>query len=259
MLLTVGTAVLALSLTMKGNNLEGLVPPVPVKTFETHEGKEVAWRGIPARKLLDVAFDKNWEKAEEILFTCEDGYQPSIPVAKFKQYDAYFAVARADQEAFTMVNKLRNGETVQLGPYYLVWDNIKAADLKIEGASDQPYQIVKMELISFAARFPQMAPPKGSSAAVQRGFLNFRKHCQSCHTVNGEGGGKGIELNFPVSVTEYIRDDFFKKWLKDPPAMRWNASMPALNPALPKRDAVVDDILAYLKAMAKRKLEPKKT
>ncbi len=68
-----------------------------------------------------------------------------------------------------------------------------------------------IDLISFSERFPNMSPPKNSSEKAKKGFLAFHKYCLSCHTINGEGGEKSIELNYPVSVTEYIK----ASWLID--------------------------------------------
>ncbi len=38
--------------------------------------------------------------------------------------------------------------------------------------------------------------------------------------------------------------------------MRYGAKMPALNPALDKRDEVIDDIMEYLNAMKEKKISP---
>src|SRR5262249_20581424 len=159
----------------------------------------------PFDALLTKIYGDKWKAAEEILFTCADGYQPSVPVAKVKDYSAYLAVARKGQPEFTMTNRFQNNQKVELGPFYLVWDNISRPALKDEGASDQPYQVVGVDLIEFKDKFPAMAPilVKGIDAnAAKRGFLAFRKHCITCHTINGQGGNKGPELNYPVSVVE---------------------------------------------------------
>src|SRR5690606_35179343 len=136
---------------------------------------------------------------------CKDGYQPSIPVAKFLTYDAYLAVASADNTSFTLNNTLQNHEVVELGPIYLVWDNLKSPALLNEGAADMPYQIISIELTTFATRFAGMFPPTDVSTETRQGFLHFRKYCMACHTINGQGGGKAPELNYPVSVTEYFK------------------------------------------------------
>lgn len=237
------------------DELRAIAPAVSIKVFEVHEKAERVYRALPARPVLDKIFGRNWEKAQEIVFTSIDGYQPSIPVAKLLAHDAYFAFAHEDGTPFTLINKLQNNEIVQLGPLYLVWDNIKSKELLDAGASDMPYQIKRVEL-KLVPSFPDMIPPAGSSAEAQRGFMRFRQHCMACHTINGEGGGKAPELNYPVSVTEYIKPEYLKRWIVSPQSIRYNTTMPGLTGAILDRETATEELIAYLKAMSNAKRVP---
>ena len=230
-----------------------------LKIFEVHEKQERIYQVYSAVALFDFIFGSDWRAAEEILFICEDRYQPSIPVTKFLQYDAYFAFASADNHPFTLKNLLQNDEEVRLGPLYLVWDNLSSSNLLREGAADMPYQITGIELTTFAARFPAIFPPSNASADAQRGFLHFRKHCFACHTINGQGSGKATELNYPVSVTEYIQPAYLKLWIDNPTAIRLNSRMLPLAAGIPDRDKVIDEIIAYLITMRTVKPQSKAT
>jgi len=244
--------------TVKSLSVEDLrmiAPVVSLKVFEAHEKKDRIYRAIPVRPVFDKIFGKDWEKAQEVVFTSIDGYQPSIPVAKFLAHDAYLAFAYEDDGPFTMVNTLQNNEKVPLGPLYLIWDNLHSKALLESGASDMPYQI-KTIALSLEAPYPNTLPPSGSSAQVQRGFAHFRKYCISCHTINGEGGGKAPELNYPASVTEYIKPEYLKRWIEHPQSIRYNTAMPALGQEIPDRDKVADEIIVYLKVMSLRKRGP---
>jgi len=222
---------------------------IALTVFEVHERRERQYSAYFVRSILDQVFGQRWRAADEIVFSCRDGYQPAIPVTKFLAYDAYFAVANADNSPFMLDNILQNHETVELGPVYLIWDNRKFPVLLEEGASDMPYQIIGVELASFAARFPEMFPPAPVSVEVKRGFLHFRKYCMVCHTMNGQGGGKAPELNYPVSVTEYFKPEYLRRWIDDPASLRFNTPMPALAATIPKREQVIEEIIAYLAAM----------
>jgi len=239
------------------DDLLAIAPAVSLKVFEAHEKKERVYRAIPARPVFDRIFGKDWEKAQHIVFTSIDGFQPSIPVAKFVAHDAYFAFARDDGSPFTMTNALQNNEMVPLGPLYLVWDNISSKALLESGASDMPYQLKTIEL-RLEDPFRHLTPPRGSSEQVHRGFEHFRKYCVSCHTINGEGGGKAPELNYPLSVTEYIKPEYLKRWIEQPQSIRYNTTMPALGQEVPQRDKVADEIIIYLKMMSIRKRAPEK-
>lgn len=237
-------------------DLATLTPIHSIKIVEVHEQSQQTYKAFPARNLFDKTFGKKWEAAEEIVFVSLDGYQASIPVAKFLSHDAYFAFAHDDHSPFTMTNRLQGNEIVPLGPLYLIWDNMKSKILLQEGASDMPYQIKSIELATFASQFPGLSPPANSSAAVRRGFLHFRKYCMPCHTINGTGGNKGPELNYPASVVEYIRPEYLIRWIENPSGIRFNTRMPALAQKIPNRARISKEIVAYLKTMKRNKRKP---
>ncbi|CAH1386930.1 cytochrome c [Candidatus Nitrotoga sp. M5] len=244
--------------TLSLSDLATVAPAVSLKIFEIHEKKERIYKAYSARALFDKIFGKKWGKAEEIVFISTDGYQASIPVTKFLSHDAYFAFAHNDNSPFTMTNVLQNNEVVQLGPLYLIWDNIKSEALLEDGASDMPYQVKSIELTEFATRFPNLSPPTKASTEVQLGFLHFRKHCMACHTINGEGGDKAPELNYPTSVVEYIKPEYLTRWIENPSSIRFNTLMPALAQEIPDRAKVTKEIIAYLQAMSATKRSPKR-
>lgn len=233
--------------------LESLAGPQSWTVYEPHEKKERSYRVMPFTQLMDKVYGVKWRNAEEILFTCIDGYQPSIPTEKFLKYEAGIAFPENTADSFELVNTLQNNEKISLKPYYLIWNNLKSKDLRMEGASDIPYQVVGIDLIAFSAKFPKLFPGKNATASVTAGFLHFRKHCLNCHTINGDGGGKAPELNIPMNVTEYWKPKALKQWIANPASVRHNTTMPALNPDLPERRKVIDQIVSYLKAMSKNK------
>ena len=243
--------------TLSLNELDAIAPAVPLKVFEIHEKAERIYRAFPARSVFDKVFGKDWEKAQEIVFISIDGYQPRVPVAKFLAHDAYFAFAHENGAPFMMTNTLQNNEIVQLGPLYLIWDNINSKALLESGASDMPYQIKSVE-IKVVAPFPNMLPPENASAEAQRGFMHFRKYCMACHAINGEGGAKASELNYPTSVVEYIKPEYLKRWIENPQAIRHNTTMPGLAKEIPHRGKVAEELIAYLKAMSIAKHAPAK-
>ncbi|MGH7799846.1 MAG: c-type cytochrome [Thermodesulfobacteriota bacterium] len=91
---------------------------------------------------------------------------------------------------------------------------------------------------------------------VKKGFLGFRQYCLACHTINGEGGGKSVELNYPVSVTEYIKESWLIRWIDSPTSIRFNTTMPRLNPKANNRETIIKDIIAYLNEMKNNKRKP---
>ena len=84
---------------------------------------------------------------------------------------------------------------------------------------------------------------------MRDGFSAFRVHCSKCHKLNGEGGSLGPELNAPENPLADRDEGWLRTWIADPEKIRPNTRMEPLNPKLPDRDRVVDDIVAYLDAM----------
>lgn len=231
----------------------------PVEVYEPHEQVNVSYQAFPTREVFDKIYGPAWRKAEEVVFTCSDGYQPSVPVKDILVHPSFLALGRtgAQPGEFKLTNKLQANEIVTLGPLYLIWDNIKDKALRAEGASQWPYQIVSIDLVRFQDRFSAMAPGKNASPQVIEGFLQFRKSCSNCHRLNGVGAEKAPELNFPVNVTEYYREEFLKRWIDKPQSIRWQSPMPPFNPDHPNRKQAIDAIYSYLKHMAGHKKEPK--
>ncbi|NIV41932.1 MAG: c-type cytochrome [Candidatus Dadabacteria bacterium] len=238
------------------SQLSRIVKPSEITIYEPHEHKNRTYTGFSGYELLKSIYKQDLQSDKDLYITCTDGYKPSIPVTKFLTYESYFAFNTPGQTKFNLINKNQSNELVDLKPFYLIWDNIKYPELKKLGAYDFPYQIESVDLISFTQKFPNMSPPQNSSDQVNRGFVSYRKYCSTCHTINGEGGSKAVELNYPVNVTEYFNNKWLRKWIDDPASIRYGTKMPKLNPALDNRDNVIDDIIKYLSTMKNKKINP---
>lgn len=235
------------------SSVQKLATPKDVRVFEPHAQAEVTYRAVPLPAVLDSVFGARWRKAQLVLFRCQDGYRPAVPVSKILSERGWLAFAFPDGRPFHLKNTLQN-EEADLGPLYLVWEDSK--QVRADGGADWPYQIVGVELSDFATAFPRIAPPKNASAPAQRGFLTFQRQCLSCHTINGDGGAKAPELNYPVNVTEYWKPEMLKQWIAEPTAIRFSTNMPALDPTLADRAKRIDELVEYLRAMRARKIEP---
>jgi mono/diheme cytochrome c family protein len=231
--------------------LREVAPPAAVRVHEPYEGGEVVFQALPLAQVLDAVYTRAWRNEEELLFTCRDGYQPTVPVARVLAHRAWLAFAREDRSDFS-IDKLESGrvQRIDLAPFYLVWENLD--DPAIRQAADYgwPYQLVGIDLIATRDRFPRMAPPADAAPEVREGFAAFRVHCSQCHTLNGEGGSIGPELNGAAPLVLVRDGEFLRAWIDEPARIRPGSRMPALNPALPERARTIDAILAYLRAMA---------
>jgi mono/diheme cytochrome c family protein len=231
--------------------LQQIQEPRVVRVFEPYEGAEARFEALPLPVVLDHVYGPSWRDEEELLFTCRDGYQPTVPVRRVLAHSAWLAVDRPGVQGFT-IDKLESGrrQRIDLSPAYLVWENLDDAQIREEGDYGWPYQLVGVDVVRARDRFPRMAPPVAAPADVHAGFRAFRVHCSRCHTVNGDGGRIGPELNGPVPSVSVRDADWLRRWIEDPSEILPTARMPRLNPALADREAIIDEILAYLRAMA---------
>ncbi len=199
-----GTEVFSLSLQKLPADLEKKV----VTVRDPHDQAPRKFVVLDTVTVLTSIYGADWRKTEEVLFTCVDGYQPSIPVSRFLEQVSYLAMAYQDDSPFVVSNKLQNQENVPLGPLYLIWDNM---DQKTAGdASVWPYQIATVDLVRYSDKFPKISPTENASAAVKQGFVNYRRHCFSCHPVRGQGGQKALDLTV---VTRVHKDDWLIQYI----------------------------------------------
>jgi hypothetical protein len=243
------------SLTVE--DLSRRVEPVRVEVIEPYERAKVAFTAFPLEAVLDEAYGPSWRTREAILFTCRDGYEPAIPVRRVLDHRAFLAIARLGDVGFTILkDEEGTKKRIELGPFYVIWENVDNARVRNEGDYGWPYQVVQIDLVTFRSRFHEMAPPSNAGLEVLAGFDAFIAHCSKCHAINGRGGSVGPELNYPANPTEYMKGEWLRKWIDNPTSMRLRPRMPPLNPDLPDRTRIIDEIVAYLGAMASHKREP---
>lgn len=245
---------------VKKYTLEEFKKAFPEETLtvrEDHEErKNVTYRGVHLKKVMEQVYGK-WAGLDEILFVCIDGYKPSVPLQKAISHETFVAYDKADGP-FHFTDK-SSGKVIEYGPFYLVWENIKDPEIKLEGLEFWPYQVATIDLISFEERFAPLVPKGKMSDAAKRGFVAYRTHCIQCHRINGEGGDKGIELNYPYNVTEYFKPDALKKFIVAPQSIRYGSAMPPFDKNYPDYSKRIDDIIEYLKAIRSKKIAPTKS
>jgi cytochrome c2 len=211
-----------------------------------------SYQGISLIPLLDAVFDPQWKTRDAIKLTSSDGYQPIIPVRVILKYDGMIAIGENGRRGFSPLAR-NNGETVDPGPFFLVWENIQDVAAKKESWLSWPWQLTTIELTSFEREYPHSSPPPASHESVKKGFLAFRQHCMKCHAINGDGGDIGPELNYPVSVTEYWQPEWLIRFIADPQSVRANSKMIPFYRDVDNRPELIADIIEYLKAMTRKK------
>lgn len=260
-----GTQLLAASLTfltegktVKVLSTEEIARAVQVKTLQIDnitDSRVVAYEGVLLTDLLDAVYGPLWKSYDAVKFTAQDGYRPIIPSNIVKQHSGFISMRETGKQGFTSIRR-ENGEHIDPGPYYLLWENIRDHTANKEGWLSWPWQLTSIELTQFAKEFPRAAPPDSSSEVVKQGFLHFQQHCIKCHSINGEGATIGPELNSPANVTEYRQRDWLEKFIADPQSVRAGSTMVPFYRDVDNRQEIISQIIVYLEAMSKRKMPP---
>lgn len=183
----------------------------------------------------------------QIVFECEDGYRPMMPLKKFLSAESFLAVSDLDAPKGESWSKIiKDGREMKAAPFYLIYQGVSPKDTDYKW----PYNLIKIHLVPTIENVLLIYPKDNKTAQI--GFELFNKNCISCHAINKIGGSMGPELNYPKSVTEYWDQQQLKNFIQDPASFRNGVKMPTL-PNLSEKE--IETIVYYLNYMANHKLQ----
>lgn len=235
---------------------DGRVQIKPVQVLEPHEKRYRSFMAVGFEDFLEAAFrigGKGMEGGvrgfgyDAIVFECEDGYAPVIPIRSFRENLAYLAFTSADSTPFIVDNKLQH-ETVGLGPFYLVWaDKSGRATSEVQPGM-WPYKIKSINLISsveaaYPNLFQEVEVRPGDRDKTEKGKEYFKKYCISCHNIDGDGSQKSTNL---AGVKKRYSRQQLSEIISDPRgSLNADSKMPALDTDLDPnyRSEVIKDYL----------------
>jgi len=171
-------------------------PVHQVEIFEWNSKSVQKYNGFRFNDILTYVYGDIWQEKEDLKFVASDGYSPILPVQSFRELPGFLTFERTDGKAFA-INVTESDEgCVPLGPFSLVWDNIRKEKLFIEKKlkTSSPYQLIKVGFNSFKETYKKISPSEAGSEEVHEAFSEFAHTCLKCHTYNGVGGKKGGEI-----------------------------------------------------------------
>lgn len=217
--------------------------------------KKKAFLAFPLKQVLRLGFamaPADLSK-EDLFFEALDGYVKPAAGARALEDGGYLAFTDAERmQAAAPGWEPIDRRGLDPGPYYVVWAKPEQTDAR---GYPWPFQLAAIEIVHFDKKYPHTLPRTATTgSAAWKGFATFRSQCISCHSINGQGGKVGPDLNVPRSIVEYRPIDQVKAYIRDPETFRYS-SMP------PHRDLTeqqLDELLAYFSTMKTLKHDPGK-
>jgi mono/diheme cytochrome c family protein len=228
-----------------------------VEVDDPYYERPMAFRAVPLRCVLEAGFDAEAESlsADDFSLIALDGYTRPATGARLAEAGGHLAFADASltpagaPPRFAPITR----RELDPAPFYLVWAEPGQNDTH---RYPWPFQLGTIERVPFERRHPHTLPSgEAEGAAAWRGFALFRSQCVMCHSVNGEGGKVGPELNVPRSIVEYRPEGQLREFIRDPESFRYTA-MPSHEHL---GEADLDALIAYFRAMSARKYDPRAT
>jgi cytochrome c2 len=219
-----------------------------VDVDDPYYGVRKQYRACPLTVVLEAGFGAPVATLTgDLVFRATDGYaKPSTP-ARVAEDGGFLALRDLEQTSGFAPMGTR---ALDPGPFYVVWTKPEQRDTH---RYPWPYQLASVELTDVARRFPHLVPTGvGEGSPAWRGYVVFRTECVACHSMNGEGGAVGPDLNVPRSIVEYRPVEQLKAYIRNPTSFRYG-NMPS-HEHLTAGD--LDALVAYFRAMATRKHDP---
>ncbi|KMY86457.1 Cytochrome c family protein [Candidatus Paraburkholderia calva] len=215
--------------------------------------RTMMYRAVPLRALLDA---RHLPDDGELQITGTDGFVTHLPArllfddrAKPPRARAWLAIEPPGEPWLRVTG---GGD---IGPFYVVWTDAAASDIKSE---QWPYKVDAIRATQYAAaRWPQIAVDREvpAESPVRRGQALFATQYMTCHRMNGAGDASmGPDLNLPHNPTEYFQPWVLARFIHDSRSIRAWPGMQMHDfdrSALSDRD--IGDVIAYLGYMAKHK------
>ncbi|MBI4061873.1 MAG: cytochrome c [Elusimicrobia bacterium] len=199
------------------------------------------YKAVALKDLLTAAYGGAWSEnaLSEVFFDALDGYRSHVKVSVLMNDGGMLAFADADAPDWRPMP-----QGALPGPFYLVWTGPEQTK---EKGFPWPWQLARVKMAVLEDEYPR-ALPHGAApdSAAGRGWTTFKRSCLSCHSMNGDGGTVGPDLNAPRGITRYQDKRFLKPFIRKASSYR-RTKMPDFEDLGP---AELNELMAYFDHMS---------
>lgn len=128
-------------------DLAGSIDPTRITLRSPENGLSVTYEGYAFEDVLRFALGRQWSRYSTIEFTCLDGYQPRMATALVSQRRGVLAVREVGKPG-PMSLRRSDGTLIDLGKFYLVWDNLNDIGARDNATLAWPWQIKSISLVN---------------------------------------------------------------------------------------------------------------
>jgi mono/diheme cytochrome c family protein len=238
------------------------VVTVTINKDPPYPGKPTTYRAIKVANLF-----KNIKVPEGsvILYKSIDGFNAPLPQEELLNTSpdksiAYVAIEPPEKKWPAMTGIPHKTGRPSAGPFYLIWTNPELSGISPE---EYVFMLIEFEVQgSMKEEYPDIFPSEALAPdhPAQKGLKLYVTNCFPCHTINYSGTSEfGPDMNVPMNPTEYMTEDALRQFNRDPQSVRyWPQGRMYGFPEDVISEREMDDLIAYLKHMATRKVKRKK-
>ena len=131
--------------TVTMEELVRLLPIAQMQVRNPENGQHITYEGFAFADVLRTVAGADWTQFKTIEFGCTDGYRPTMPVKAATAHRGLLAIREPGKPALGMLQRT-NGGPVELGRFYLVWENIQDSAAATNTELSWPWQLESIAL-----------------------------------------------------------------------------------------------------------------